>query len=149
MRAVDCRVAGCKQSKLLTNDGRATRLDDRTWLVTRYDIDGLTMAQIGNLLGCSADVVCNALVRHDIARRKPGGTRPTIYPELYDVAWLRARYEQDRWSYRRIAREVGCSFALVQDAIARAGITPRPPSGPGARPRRQWHAAPNGSRDTG
>jgi hypothetical protein len=56
------------------------------------------MAQLGTLLGCAADVVRNALVRHDIPRRKPGGPRPHVYPELYDVAWLRARYEQDRWS---------------------------------------------------
>jgi hypothetical protein len=108
---------------------RDARLNDRAWLEARYVIDGLTMAQIGTLLGCSADVVRNALVRHDIARRRPGGTRSMIYPELYDVAWLRARYEQDRWSYRRIAREVGCSFALVQYAIARAGIAPRSTSG--------------------
>lgn len=83
------------------------------------------MERIAALVQGSRDAVRNGLLRCDIPRRKPGATRPPRYPLLYDEAWLRARYLDDRWSYRRIAKHLGCPYGSVQAAIGRWGIPSR------------------------
>lgn len=47
--------------------------------------------------------------------------RPSRYPQLYDKAWLQARYRPGV-SIAAIARELGCSRAYVTMALERAGI---------------------------
>jgi hypothetical protein len=103
-------------------------LGDHGLLLDMYWGKSMSIAAIGDRLGCSAGAVRQALHRHGIEVRVVGRTR---IEQLYDPDWL--RQARDRWTSAEIAVLLECSETTVRWAMWRsqippgAGTPPRPP----------------------
>jgi hypothetical protein len=92
-----------------------------------------SLSQAAAALGTSLDHVRLVLVRHPMGplkrslapRRKRAVGAANLTPE-----YIAYRYEQCRWSYQRIAQELGTSRDLVRQLAALAGVQSRPPGMP-------------------
>jgi len=121
-----------------------TELNDREWLYRKYWIEGKSMTQISGLLGCDPKTVQQALVKHEIPRRTRGeanvgrelseetkrklskarqGKRK--YTKLNDKLWLLQRYTVEDKTIKEIAKDIGCSYGAVQNAMVALNITRR------------------------
>lgn len=98
-------------------------LNDEAWLRARYEDEGLTRKQVGELLGCSATAVLTAMRRHGIKSRSAG--RAKIFQELESRDWLVDHYVERFKTSDQIADELGCSSALVLAALRKHGIKTR------------------------
>lgn len=64
-------------------------LNDKDWLIQRYEVEGLTMKEIAQLLDCSLGAVQYAMRMHGIQGRRRGAPRkerPEPSPELVERA---------------------------------------------------------------
>src|SRR3954454_11365371 len=93
-------------------------LADRAWLASRRDA-GATIAQLAAELGTTTTRVAKAIQAADIPPLPGHGGRRS-WPQLYDVAWVRA--ELAHKSPTQVAREVGCSRRSVYEAGRRARV---------------------------
>lgn len=90
------------------------KLDDVEWLKDAYE-SGLTIAEIGNLLGVSKVPVNKALVRHGISKRSSGQSQRKkigVDGKIDDLDWIAAEYSSGRSSVS-IARELGSSHRAI------------------------------------
>ncbi len=94
-------------------------LHDRARLEDLYLTQGLTQTQIAEIGGVAQAQVSRALIRLGIPTRK---SKYVQYPELDDVAFLRACLEQGL-TYDQIADRVGCSWGGVMSAMTRHGLS--------------------------
>ena len=79
------------------------------------------MARIRSELGTSTVAVRAAIAAAGLPAELP---RPgPSFPELYDVAWMRAQLEHT--TVTEIARQLGCSTRSVKEAARRAGVPGR------------------------
>jgi hypothetical protein len=92
-------------------------LADRWWLAARRDA-GATMAELAVELGTTRTRVAKALRMAGLPELSRRG-RPTKWPQLYDVAWVRAQLAGR--SQADVARDLGCSLWSVHQAARRAG----------------------------
>jgi len=81
-------------------------------------------------LGTSIEHVRLALIQHPVGRhpkRSKAASRqgPTARPANCTPEHIRYRYEQCRWSYERIARELGVDRSLVRRLAGVAGVQSR------------------------
>lgn len=101
-------------------------LSDHCLLLDMYWGKSMSIASIGDHLGCSAGAVRQALHRHGIEVRAVGRTR---IGQLYDPDWL--RQARERWTSAEIAVLLECSEKTVRWAMWRSRIPP----GAGTPPR--------------
>jgi hypothetical protein len=99
---------------------RFALLENREWLRSRREA-GWSVARIRSELGTSTAAVRAAIAAAGLPPELP---RPgPSYPELYDVAWMRAKLEHS--TVTEIARRLGCSTRSVKNAARRAGVPGR------------------------
>ena len=111
-------------------------MNDPVWLRARYETDGLTTRQVGELVGVSEGTARSALDRHGVGLRR---RRPRQAPaELTDPVWLRARYETDKLTLAQVGALIGASEAMVQRAMARHTIGCPPRSSRPELSDREW-----------
>jgi SAM-dependent methyltransferase len=90
------------------------RLQDRNWLIQKYNNEQLSMAQIGELLGVSRYPVYRALKKFGVEAR----AHTSKYSELNDKKWLYDQHHNKGKSIRQIADEIGATAGAVQSALA-------------------------------
>ena len=92
---------------------RPIELDDREWLYQKYVIEGLSVHQIANLLGCGSSSVHRALVAHEIARRPAHGrtTPEDAVQRLQDAEWCRTQRIDLERSLQSISNELRVSLS--------------------------------------
>lgn len=88
----------------------------------------LSLAEVGERLGCSPSWVSKLLARHGIASRRGGGRR--LRDGTIDVELVRRRYEVDGRTIAEIAHELATTPDKVATRLRHAGVALRP-----ARPR--------------
>jgi hypothetical protein len=93
-------------------------LADRSWLAARREA-GATIAEIAAELGTATTRVAKALRVAGVPPLTRKG-RATRWPQLHDVAWVRAQLVGK--SRAQVARELGCSPWSVNEAARRAGV---------------------------
>lgn len=86
-----------------------------------YWDQGLSLAEVGERLGCNQTTVCDWMERRGIDRRGTRGTRPT-YPELDDPDTLRSLLHDDGLTPTEIADRLGCRLETVLSKISDHGI---------------------------
>lgn len=106
---------------------RIERLKDAEWLRHKYVVEGKSLGEIANEIGCSEPAVVRAARRYGIPMRKPGliregRTRTDVIPQLRDTEWLRQEYIEKGRSPESIAVEIGCSTWTVTTMLSRWGI---------------------------
>lgn len=100
-------------------------LRDEGWLRGKYHGEGLTVWEIGEILGCNGKTVCYWMKKHGIEARKSRSI-------CNDEKWLREQYLGNLFTIRDIARLAGCSEKTVRSQVKRFGlkraITPHCPA---------------------
>lgn len=102
------------------------RLDDVEWLKAAYE-SGLTISEIGDLLGISKFPVNKALVRHGIPKRSSGQSQRKkigIDDKIDDLDWIASEYLSGRSSVS-IARELGSSHRAILKRLKDHGVAIR------------------------
>lgn len=104
-------------------------VSDRPWtdestLRGLYWDENLSLAEIGNNLGCSLTTIHNWMDRHGIDRR-PQGTRIQGPMELRDADLLRELYVGERLTMAEIGDRLGCHETSVLMWLNRHGIDTR------------------------
>lgn len=107
------------------NDSEDTPWRDPDTLRRLYHDEYMSMAAVGDELGCSDKTVEYWLHEHDIPVRPKG--EKTLHPELKDEAWLREQYVDKELSSDDIADKIGSAQKAVLDALHRYGIETRQP----------------------
>lgn len=105
------------------------RFRNPEWLRARYWDDELTLEQIADEAGCTADGIRYWMGKHSIKRRPRTLSRKANNAKtglIYrDEAWLRARYLEDEWSMEAMAEVAGCSPATIYYWMQAHGIERR------------------------
>lgn len=116
------------------------QLNDAAWLRKQYELKGLSIQAIADLIGCSTVPVHRALKQHGIAsRHQPGPSAgPSVSKDkLDDRDYLYRRYVTDGLSMGALAQEIGCQASSVLKALRRLNIPTRPAKGLGNRTPKQ------------
>lgn len=101
------------------------QLQNRTWLVQKYELEKLSCNHIAKEVGCSKDGVRVALIKHDIKLRQSKETnkmilekspRPSKYELLNDKAWLEQKHSFEKVSLGVLTKLAGAkqSNSVVQ-----------------------------------
>ena len=103
---------------------RRGELKDGDWLYQNYWEEGLSTHGIAAIIGCSADMVSDALRRLGIPARTLFDARQNRRPyiELRDREWLEEKYWEEGLSMAKIADIIGCSKNSVRNALKHFGI---------------------------
>ena len=99
-----------------TSSKRPKELDDKTWLQLIYQTKNAV--QIGEMLGCSAGAVLNAINRLEIQPHPSGG--PSVPDLANNKEWLAEQYKTK--TTHEIAKEIGCSQTSIVDHMTNLGI---------------------------
>lgn len=99
------------------------KLKDKNWLKKKYIDEGMSMSQIGDLLGCTKHPIYRALKKHGLQAR----AHTSKYPLLNDKEWLRNEYLVEMKSIKQIAEEIGAPHGVVHSALTHMGIKTRNP----------------------
>lgn len=99
------------------------KLKDKDWLKKKYVDDGMSMSQIGDLLGCTKHPVYRALKKHGLQAR----AHTSKYPLLNDKEWLRNEYLVEMKSIKQIAEEINAPHGVVHSSLTHMGIKTRDP----------------------
>ena len=99
-------------------------LKDGDWLYQKYWEEGLSTHGIAAIIGCSADMVSDALRRLGIPARTLFDARQNRRPyiELRDREWLEEKYWGEGLSMAKIAGIIGCDESSVRNALKHFGI---------------------------
>lgn len=107
--------------KTSEHTGEEARWRDEELLRELYYVEGMTMGEIGEELGCSNVTVANWMDRYGIERRSNSEAQQK-YDELHDEEWLREQYVEKEQTAPEVAEKIGCDSSAVLWALEQFDI---------------------------
>jgi len=105
----------------MSNSTNAPWQDEAT-LYQKYWVEGKSLTEVGDELGCSRSAVRKWLLRHELGTRSSPGNPEADYR---DEQKLRELYHEKRLSTVQIADKLDCSKQTVQKWMRKYGIDTR------------------------
>lgn len=104
-------------------------LTDVNWIEQKYKIEGNSIADLANIVGCSTQLIQNVFKELNIKPTRPHASRTikVLGPNYLHITkdWIIEQYVTNRRSIKSIQSELGVSSSLIERVLRELNITVR------------------------